>query len=355
MVEELDAGHHAAPAPRRAATRKYPLGGIMPRKRVHSSKVEERVRTMLQGRGIEVLDPHHGVQAGLDPEAGYWPILTPDLILKGHRVAIEVDPTGSPDGPAGHDKKRAADEKRNRLMAEAGWTLVRLRLGLGEGSAIGPFDVETESVNVTVAAIDALVEAVRTAIAGSNGVVRFIPKDRAPQRKQASRLGAIAQHQYEAGWYVSWLQDSGKRARYALLDGGKNLYAGVGWDLEFVADVGLDALPREQWRSELEAFFSEDPSPLPASRFPWGSEFFTGEHDLNDRLIKLRISAEEYTFTANVPDVTEFTGSALIASGKVCAELHPEAVRLGWEVTTVEACQGRSGEYLRVRLVRNAG
>lgn len=355
MVEGLHSRPHSEAGAKRAVTRKYPLGEIVPRKRVHSSKVEERVRTMLEGHGIELLDPHHGVQAGLDPEAGYWPILTPDLILKGQRVAVEVDPTGSPDGPAGHDKKRAADEKRNRLMAEAGWTLVRLRLGLGQGSAIGPFDVETESVNVTVAAIDALAEAVRRAIAGSSGVIRFIPKNPSPQRKQASRLGAIGQHKYEDGWYVSWLQDSGARARYVLLDGGRNLYAGVGWDLEFVADVGLDSLPRKRWRSELEAFFSEDPSPLPASRFPWGSEFFTGEHDLNDRLNKLRISAAEYTFTANVPNVTEFTGSALIADGKVCAELHPEAVRLGWEVTTIEACQSRLGEYLRVRLVRNAG
>lgn len=134
MVEGLHSRPHSEAGAKRAVTRKYPLGEIVPRKRVHSSKVEERVRTMLEGHGIELLDPHHGVQAGLDPEAGYWPILTPDLILKGQRVAVEVDPTGSPDGPAGHDKKRAADEKRNRLMAEAGWTLVRLRLGLGQGT-----------------------------------------------------------------------------------------------------------------------------------------------------------------------------------------------------------------------------
>lgn len=355
MVERVVTGRRATSAPKRNATRKYPLGDIVPRKRAHSSKVEERVRTMLQGHGMELLGPHHGVQAGLDPEAGYWPILTPDLILKGHRVAVEVDPAGAPDGPAGHDKTRAADEKRNRLMAEAGWTVVRLRLGLGKGSAIGPFDVETESVSVTVAAIDALAEAVSSAAAGGDGVVRFIPKNQAPKRKQVSRLGAMGKHQYEDGWYVSWLLDTGERARYALLDGGRNLYAGVGWDLEFVAVVGLDVLPRKEWRPALEAFFFDDPSPLPVSRFPWGSEFFTGDVELNDRLVKLRISAEEYTFTANVPDVTGFTEAALIADGKVCAELHPEAVKLGWEVTTVEACQSRSGEYLRVRLVRNAG
>lgn len=340
-------------SPRPPAERKHPLGEIVPRVRSNSSKVEERVRKMLQDRGIELLGPDHSIQAGFDPDAGYWPILAPDFIVKGERVVVEVDPPGSPKGPAGHDMKREMDEHRNRLLADAGWAVVRLRLGLGRGSAIGPHDVETESVSTSVAAIDALAEAVRDAIAGIVGTVRFVPKNRAPQRKATSRLGAISPNDYEDGWHVSWLEETGEKSRYVLLDGGDNLYGAVGWDLEFVANVGLKSLARKDWRPALEEFFASTPSPVPVSRFPWGSEFFVGSPELNDRMIKMRVSASAYRFTANIPSVTGFTPTAIVAGDSIFAELHPEALRWGWTITKAEIIEARRGEYLEVVMMRS--
>lgn len=316
---------------------KYPPGTVITETRAHTSRVEERVRTLLEQRGIALRSPHRRVQAGLDSDKGYWPILTPDMLVEGHQIAIEVDPPGAPKGPDGHDVRRQADEHRNRLLADVGWATVRLRLGLGRGSAIGPHDVETDSMTATAAAVDALAEAVEDVVHGRPGQVRFIPKKSSPKRvSPVSRLGALGSHQYEDGWYVSWATDSGNKLRFVLLDGGENLYVNAGWDLEFVAHVGLDQVPRTEWRAALEAYFEANPDPKAATRFPWGDALFIGAPSIDERLKKFRISDESYAFTVNLPAIVGHTDTALTLDGRPVTELHPAAAQRGWRIATVD-------------------
>lgn len=57
--------------------------------------------------------------------------LAPDIALIDHKIDIEVDPCAEvPDSRwTTHRGKEERDVARNALMAEAGWTVLRLRLG----------------------------------------------------------------------------------------------------------------------------------------------------------------------------------------------------------------------------------
>lgn len=335
------------------AKRKYPLGAVVPKTRAHSSKTERRVRTMLQERGVAVLSEDYCIQAGFDSKAGYWPILAPDLILDGHKVVVEVDPSGSPNGFEGHEATRKTDQHRNRLLKAAGWTTVRLRLGLGKGSAIGPYDVETEARNVSSKVLDALLAAISEAISHDKGQIRFVEK-RPVHRRTSSRLGAISPHKYEDGYYVSWVKETGERCRFVLLDGGENLYGDdtSSKELRFIMRVGLDKIPRSEWRASLVSLFAANPDLAPAGRFPWGSELFLGAQELNGYLKKFRLSAEEHRFTVNISEYEAFSDTQIFAGGLVHGELHAEAVKWGWKIQSVEEKTGFRGEYQAIRLSR---
>jgi len=82
--------------------------------------------------------------------------LTPDIALVAHRIDVEVDPCGASSRGYSHRGEEERDASRNALMAEAGWTVIRLRLGAAECMSIGPCDVVVESGSFTQAASRAL-------------------------------------------------------------------------------------------------------------------------------------------------------------------------------------------------------
>jgi hypothetical protein len=86
----------------------------------------------------------------------------------GRRSAIEIDPCGVVKGHHGssHRGKEAEDRLRNQLLAEVGWTVLRLRLGAEQGMSIGDRVVVCEPSSMTGDVARAFSEAVDDLIAG---------------------------------------------------------------------------------------------------------------------------------------------------------------------------------------------
>jgi hypothetical protein len=238
-----------------------------------------------------------------------------------------------------------------------GWQVVRLRLG-GLGS-IGTHDVLAESESVTNEAIEALASAVSDAIEGRPGSIRRIKKKEPAVARQKSRLGAIAEHKYyESAFYVSWTLDSGDVTRMVAMDHGRYLAIAEGWEApRFICGLGLDELPRKQWRTALQDILGKmsDTDFVPASTFPWGDELFIGEQAPAVRISpKFHLGASTWDLTANVVGVDTFTETAICAGTDVQAELHPEAVERGWRIAAVGQRTGKHGTFQEVQLLRRS-
>lgn len=330
---------------------KYPIGTVVQSRNLTTSQMEQRVRDKLVAAGFNVHKGRSGIQCGHEPQRNNFPILTPDILISKTKVCVEVDPAHT------HAGKEKDDSTRNQLLNGAGWQVVRLRLG-GLGS-IGKYDVLAESESVTNEAIEALASAVSDAVEGCPGSIRRIKKKAPIVVRSKSRLGAIAEHKYyENGFYVSWQLDSGRVERMVAMDHGRYLAIAEGWEApRFICPLGLDELPRKQWRTALQEILGKmsDTDFVPKSRFPWGDELFVGEQASAIRVHpKFHLGAAAADFTANIDGVETFTEKAICAGRDVQAELHPEAVERGWWIAAVGQRTGKFGPYQDIRLLRRS-
>lgn len=326
----------------------HPLGTLLPGSSL-TSKLEEMARAKLTAAGVNLVGERLGIQCGFDESRNKYPVLTPDMIVADSRVCIEID------SDRDHADRVDQDRRRNELLADAGWRVVRLRLGGLE--AIGEWDVISDSGTLTVAAVPALVDAIADAVAGRPGVVRTVARKPAAPKKQ-SRLGAIREDEYKYGVHnMKWKLASGQGLHLAVVGDGR--YLGRVEKSEFprfIRPLELAGTPKEDWRKALEPLLEGlDASQLEVvSRFPWGDSMFIGPLAgaiyLGDKFSPF---GPGWSGTANLEGAAEYDAAIIQgADGGVLLELHAEAMALGWEIHAVVPRTGRHGDYHEIELVR---
>lgn len=243
------------------------------------------------------------------------------------------------------------DKTRNRLLAEAGWTVIRLRMGGLE--PLGEYNVVAETDNVTKDIVTALKDAIDDVVAGRPGAVRRVSKKEVLGSRKKSRLGAVAEHKYyENAFYVSWTGESGEIARMVAMDSARYLAVSEGWEApRFICALNLHQLPRTQWRAVLEPLLEsmEEAGFAAVSTFPWGDELFLGEHaDAIHLSPKFNLGGTAQTGVRSlVRGVDSYSDTTLSADGELMAELHPEAVTRGWIIAEVRA-QASGGQLIQL-------
>lgn len=323
------------------------VGSLLPGS-TETSKLEEQAHAKLTVAGIQLHDERLGIQCGFDAARNKYPVLTPDFLVLDAKVCVEIDPENT------HADRVDQDRRRNELLAQAGWRVVRLRLG-GLG-AIGEWDVVSDSGTLTVAALSALVEAIGDAAAGRPGRVRTVKRKPTAPRK-SSLLGAIREDEYKFGVHnVRW-KLKGKVLDLAIVDNGR--YLGRVMKSEFpryVRPLDLQGKPKDQWRAVLKSLFEtmEGSDFEPASTFPWGDSMFVGLQAGKIRLHeKFNPFGPGERFTTNLEGVVEYDEAIIQgADGAVLAELHAEAISVGWQINELQAHTGKYGDYLEVVLIR---
>jgi very-short-patch-repair endonuclease len=326
----------------------HPIGALVPGN-ANTSKLEQQVRQRLMAAGVELHEEQVGIQCGLHEARGKYPVLTPDFLILGAKVCIEIDPENT------HSDRLEQDRVRNELLSAAGWRVVRLRLGGLE--AIGDGDVVSDAGGVTAAATSALVEAIADAVAGRPGVIRTVKRKPATPRKK-SRLGAIREDQYQDNLHnVAWILATGEKLSLAVVNNGRYLGRRNKSEFpQFVRQLDLQGVPTDQWRKILEPLF-ENMSASEfdvVSTFPWGDSLFIGPQADSIRLgEKFNPVGPSWSFTANLEGVEAYN-TAIIegADGDVVVELHGEALALGWELHSVQLRTGRHGDYQEIILIR---
>lgn len=316
-------------------------------KNLTTSRTEENVRQKLRDAGLKLHKGRSAIQCGFEPKLGNYPILTPDILLSGTQVAVEVDSDYT------HADELDNDRLRNQLLNDLGWTVVRLRLG--GLTSIGDYDVVCGSSTATQAAIAALVEAVADAVAGTPGHIRHVPKSATPKRtKPLSRLGATAAHKYtENAFYVSWKTDDGIVERMVAMDGG-NFLASIHFGApRFICWLGLASQPKTEWKTPLTELLTSMTDFSPVSRFPWGDELFVGDQAANVNVFdKFNVGGNGWDATSNLTGVDAFTDTAFFGGEALLAQLHPGAVDAGWRLEDLRLATGMFGPYQRFHLMR---
>ncbi|WP_133163803.1 DUF559 domain-containing protein [Cryobacterium zongtaii] len=88
-----------------------------------TSKMEEGVRQKLFDAGLKLHKGRSVIQCGHEASRDNHPVLSPGILIKSAKVAVEID-SGST-----HADDFEKDQLRNQLLGEVGWTVIRLRLG----------------------------------------------------------------------------------------------------------------------------------------------------------------------------------------------------------------------------------
>ena len=309
--------------------------------------MEKKAVAMLTAAGVDLIVERMAIQAGHDIVWDTHPLLTPDAIVTGTKVCIEIDPAWT------HTSEMESDRKRNELLAAVGWTVVRLRLG--NLKPVGEYDVVVDTDRIAPEGIAALVNAIADAVAGRPGVVRrvIVPKT----VRKTSRLGAITEDPYfpDGTFRLSWKPGAGDRIQLMAMEFGKGLYTGESRPPEFIMQLNLDHTDRKDWRPILEAMFDQlvEADFDTVSRFPWGDDLLAGPPGaVNFLNSKFNVGLSYYDWTSNFPNVDMFDAGHLMFEGEVVGELHPGAVAAGWVLDAVELCTGRHGGYQRLGLIR---
>ena len=296
--------------------------------------------------------------------------LTPDIVFPEHRLAIEIDPCAPANGFRGysHFGKEEEDLLRNTLLEEAGWTVVRLRLGASEGGQIGERDVVCESNGITKAVAVEFVAAVAEFLSGQPAVVRFVPKNRAPKKpaQRKSSVQRLGEYKYsDDGHIFTWFPDpaSDEKRYLRLACAGRFLYS-HDKPPRYIADIGLGKLPVEQWAGWLEKHVVPlmQSAPERGSLFPWGDSLLIQVEQNNPSIEELifacgsrsTIDHEEFYFTSNCDSLAMFTDYELLdTEGQVLVELHPEARSFGYRIKDAEICGSTAyGRFERITISR---
>jgi hypothetical protein len=258
---------------------RYEIGAVVMSMNPSTSKMEEEVRQKLLDDGLKLHKGRTAIQCEYEASRDNHPVLSPDILIKSAKVAVEINPGFT------HADEFVKDQLRNQLLSEVGWTVVRLRLG--GLSEVGPHDVLSQSAGPTKASIDALIEAIENAIAGRPGTVRRLTKAVRPKNtKEPSRLGSISPHKYtENAFYLSWIGEGNTIERMVAMDGGNYLAVAEGLAPRSICWLGLAGVPRTRWRTQLIELLTVMGNFGSASQFPWGDEIFIGEQASNMRIL----------------------------------------------------------------------
>lgn len=327
----------------------HPHGSLVLSRNSSTSVMERKAVQMLTAAGVDLIVERMAIQAGHDIIWDIHPLLTPDAIVVGTTVCVEIDPAWT------HTSEMESDRKRNELLAAVGWTVVRLRLG--GLKPVGEYDVVVDTDRIAPEGIAALIDAIADAVAGRPGAVRRVIVPKPKTVRKTSRLGAITADPYfpDGTFRLSWKPGSGERIQLMAMEFGKGLYTGESRPPEFIMQLDLDHTDRKDWRPILEAMFDQlvEADFDTVSRFPWGDDLLTGPPAaVNFLNSKFNVGLPHYDWTSNFPNVDEFDPSHLMFEGQVVGELHPGAVAAGWVLDAVELCTGWNGGYQRLALVR---
>ncbi len=332
-----------------------------------TSGVEQAVRDILVGAGYTVPERKLAIwcsHASIPDEVA---TITPDIVLVDHHVVVEVDPCQPLKSHHGstHRGKEAEDRLRNEMLAEAGWTVLRLRLGAEEGGHIGDRDVVCESATVTKKVAEALLATLDDLVHARAPQVRFVPKSAAPRKPATRRSSVVRISTYDYGdqshiftWYPDPNTDDRVYLRLAM--DGRYLYTHDKPPL-FLTEVGLQDVPQEQWRMRLEATLAALP-PLGGDhpKYPWGNELLIAaqigvgaEQVVLDCERNSRIDRATVIFTTSGAAIDAWTRTALLAADRsVLVSLHPDAVELGYRFVHVTGKNGRYGPYSIITVTR---
>lgn len=334
-----------------------------------TSKVEDSVKEFLRDVGFRVAKGPMGVVCHHPDQGRHSLTLTPDIVLREHWLAIEVDPC-SPAGNRGftHAGQEEKDRLRNDLLAAVGWTVIRLRLGAAEGAHIGEGDVVVESSGFTKAAQTALLEAVEDHVAQRPARVRVVSKGKSPTAaKRRSHVVNIGLDPYSDDTYwFTWYPDldSAESHKCRLAADGRYLYRPQGRGYAFVAEVGLHEVDRADWRARLTDYLSgQTPADLTGTtKWPWGETLVLAA-DVDDPVAADIVSASDHEkqtidridfwFTVSGDFVAEWDPDALLREdGTPLVMMHPEAVAAGYRFAGVTLDHGYRGPYQRITIAR---
>lgn len=338
------------------------FGDVVPLRSHETSAIEKQVRRFLREAAYPV--SKRGVLCHHPDEGKTFLTLTPDIVVEDWRLAVEVDPC-SPVRHHGssHRADVEKDRARNALLEEVGWTVLRLRLGATEGMHIGDRDVVVESSTFTKAAQAALVEALEDFKADREPRVRVVAKGVSPRPAQRrSHVINIGDCQYsDDGHIFNWHPTlDAKKVTLRLCVNGRYLYT-HGRTGNFIAEVGLHKVPRDEWRARLTEFLRDhDPASLGTTKWPWGATILdtapgpVGE-DIRERSEheKHTLDREDFWFTLTGHPAPQWTPKALMSpTGETIAKLRPEARELGYRFANVTLERGRYGLYQRLLISR---
>lgn len=351
------------------------FGDVVPSRSLSRSKAEEQVRDFLAQAGYRLRGTTVGVLCR-HPDAGKtFLTLTPDILFRGVRLAVEVDPCGPTSSSRGwtHTGDEDKDRLRNDMLEAVGWTVIRLRLGAREGGHIGDRDVVAESSTFTLAAQQALIAAIEDYLADRTGQVRVVRKGKTPApAKRRSSVARIVPDRYctDAHWF-HWYPDLNKpdKVSLRLSVGGRYLY-----DSErlFVAEVGLHEVEPEQWKERLAEVLAGQASAdvVGTTQWPWGPTLlvcpttFDAPDSEPDGAAAREIVAAcerrargidtvEFSFTVSGEEVSYWNEVALqTADHEPVVALHPAALDAGYRITSVAAQAGPYGPYRRITVAR---
>lgn len=334
-----------------------------------TSKVEEEVCTFLRESGYQVPETKLAIWCRHPQRLARFLALTPDIALVEHKLAIEVDPCApisSGSRGATHLGAEEEDLLRNDLMVEAGWTVVRLRLGGLQGSQIGDRDVVCESSSLTAAGKSALLETLREFIDNAPAKVRFVPKaDRSKAKKPTRHASVLRINEFQYaddGHIFSWYPslDSERKRYMRLAMNGRFLYD-YEKESSFVCEVGLHKLPRKEWAAHLTLVLAQlSPTVRGSGKFPWGESLFVAVGDegaatqiITDAGYKGTIDVSSYGFSTWADGVSSSDGIQILdAQERTIVRLHEQAVELGYFIESLVACDSRRGPYSRVEISR---
>lgn len=244
-----------------------------------ASGVEQKARDIIAGAGYTLPEQKLAIWCPHPSIPDEVAAITPDIVLVDHHIAVEVDPCQPMMSHHGstHRGKEEDDRLRNDLLADAGWAVLRLRLGAEEGGRIGDRDVACESPTVTKKVADALLAALDDLVHNRAPQVRFVPKSAAPRKKATRRSSVVRISPYRYGdqsHIFTWYPDPklGEKRYLRLAMDGRYLYT-HGKPPLFLTEVGLHDVPAKHWRQRLEDTLATLP-PVGGEhpKYPWGNE-----------------------------------------------------------------------------------
>jgi hypothetical protein len=343
-------------------------GDVVKPRSLETSKAEQEVRQFLHDSGYPITAKKAGILCHHPEQGRDFLTLTPDIVIEDWRLAIEVDPCApSPHGYT-HAGTEEVDRLRNDLLADVGWSVIRLRLGASKGGHIGDRDVVVESGGFTKAAKTALVEALDDFKSAREPQVRFVPKSASPKPAQRrSHVVNIGEYRYADGGHIfSWYPTlhTKEKVTLRLCLNGRFLYTHGHRVPRFIAEVGLHEVPREGWKDRLTDFLrGQEPEGLGTTKWPWGDTLFViaagHSGSTAERLVeaceheKHTIDREDFWFTTSGHEVQRWHQHALLVADDVpIVEIHPDAVALGYRFVDVTGETGRYGPYQRIFITR---